>query len=116
MPKLTALEAEFLKYVVEDGKVYFQMVPTKAEAHGVEFLCPKCFAANGGAAGTHAVICWSRSAGAPDGAEPGPGRWRMDGTGLEDLTLNADPPSAARSVLLTGGCGWHGFVTNGVAE
>ncbi len=86
-----------------------------AEASGVKFLCPKCFAANNGPVGTHAVICWSRSRGVPDDATPGPGRWRLDGTGLHDLTLNADLPSGARSVLLIGGCGWHGFVTNGEA-
>jgi hypothetical protein len=37
----------------------------------------------------------------------------MVGTGFDDLTLNADPPGTARSVLLTSGCGWHGFVNNG---
>ena len=82
------------------------------QAHGVMFLCPKCFAANGGPRGTHSVICWSRSRGVPDAQSPGPGRWRMDGTGIDDLTLNADPPSNARSVQLEGGCMWHGHVTN----
>jgi hypothetical protein len=37
----------------------------------------------------------------------------MDGTGYDDLTLNGDPPGSARSVLLTGGCNWHGFITDG---
>lgn len=116
MPTLLDLEAEFLRIDRSGEREAWEPVKTKAEAHGVMFLCPKCFAAKGGAVGTHAVICWSRSAGAPDDASPGPGRWRMDGSGLADLTLNADPPSVARSVALTGGCGWHGFVTNGVAE
>lgn len=84
-----------------------------AAAQGVDFLCPKCFAANGGAVGTHRVICWSRSRGVPDDVTPRPGRWLLVGTSIDDLTLNADPPSTARSVLLTSGCGWHGFVTAG---
>ena len=92
---------------------YHVPVATLAEAQGVQFLCPICFVANGGAVGTHSVLCWSRSRGAPDDASPGPGRWTLDGTGFEDLTLNGDPPGTARSVALGGGCDWHGFVTNG---
>lgn len=117
MPRLTDLDPEFLRYVVEEGgKVYWRPVRTLQEAQGIKFLCPKCFAANGGAVGTHAVICWSRSRGVPDSVNPGPGRWKMAGTSFADLTLGADPPSTARSVNLHGGCGWHGFVTMGVVE
>lgn len=99
---------------VEPRAVHIR-VETIAEAQGVRFLCPKCFAANGGSVGTHGVLCWSRSRGVPDDARPGPGRWKLDGTSFEDLTLNADPPSWARSVALAGGCAWHGHVTNGDA-
>lgn len=113
--KLSELCARFLRYEQRAGGVCYVSVDSIADAHGVRFLCPKCFAANGGKVGTHSVICWSRSAGAPDSAVPGPGRWKLDGTGLDDLTLNADPPSGARSVQLNGGCDWHGFVTNGDA-
>lgn len=115
MTALSALEAKFLRYEPSDGRIYFRPVETLAEAHGVQFLCPKCFADNGGPVGTHGVICWSESAGTPAEAQPGPGRWKMDGTGLHDLTLNADPPRTARSVALNGGCAWHGFVNNGDA-
>ena len=87
-----------------------------ADAQGVKFLCPKCFAENGGAAGTHIVICWSRSRGVPDDVGPGPGRWKLSGTSLADLTLDADSPSTMRSVQLNGGCEWHGHVTGGKAE
>lgn len=128
--KLTDLEPEFLRWEKrfegsphikpaggEFGTPYEHVVhvhvATLAEAMGVQFLCPKCFQANGGNQGTHLVICWSRSRGAPEEATPGPGRWTLDGTGFHDLTLNGDPPGNARSVLLTSGCGWHGFVTNG---
>lgn len=107
--KLSQLEPRFLKY--EDAKT-FRFVDTIQEANGVEFLCPKCFAANNGPVGTHAVICWSKSAGTPDDATPGPGRWRLVGTGLHDLSL-MEEPGRTRSVLLRGGCAWHGYVTNG---
>lgn len=90
---------------------YIPEVDTLAEAHGVWFLCPKCYAANGGAVGTHAVICWFVGK-VSDNVDPKPGRWTPIGTGLHDLTF---VPSAGRShsVLLTGGCGWHGFVEQG---
>lgn len=112
--KLIELDPQFLRYEEREDGTYFVNVLTIAEAQGIRFLCPKCFVANGGPVGTHGVICWSRSAGVPEKARPGPGRWAMRGTGPADLTLDADPPGTQRSVLLTGaGCGWHGFVTNG---
>lgn len=112
--KLTNLEAEFLRYFRDGlGHTYLPHVDRIEEAQGIWFLCPKCFEANHGRAGTHGVICWSRSRGVPDYAEPRPGRWRLDGTGLEDLTLNAEEPNGARSVQLQGGCRWHGFVNAG---
>ncbi len=116
MPRLEELEAVFVWYQERDGAITIRNVGSISEAQGVRFACPACFKKNGGLVGTHSVICWSRSRGAPDHASPKPGRWAMVGTSLDDLTLNADPPGTARSVLLTGGCGWHGFVTNGSAE
>jgi hypothetical protein len=107
------LEAKLIRCTDERGSS--RVVDTIEEAQGVRFICPKCFEANGGPVGTHQVICWSRSRGVDDEVRPGPGRWRLDGTGLHDLTLNADPPSDARSVQLNGGCGWHGHVTDGEA-
>lgn len=108
--RLTELQPHFLKWI---DATHWQMVDRIEDAQGIQFLCPLCFARNNGAARTHSVICWSRSRGVPEDAHPGPGRWMMIGTGYDDLTLNADPPSTERSVLLTGGCGWHGFVTAG---
>ena len=110
--RLTELKPSFLRY--EDGG-RMRIVESIGEAQGIMFLCPKCYTANGGAAGTHSVICWSRSRGVPDSASPRPGRWKIEGTGFGDITLNADPPGTARSVLLIGGCAWHGFVTHGEA-
>lgn len=110
------LHAKFIK-VVEPGRSRRE-VETIAEAQGVQFLCPKCFATNGGARGTHSVVCWSRSRGVAEEESPGPGRWTLEGTGLEDLTLNGDQAGGggARSALLTAGCGWHGFINAGWAE
>lgn len=110
--KLTDLDPKFLR--VESERVY-RCVDTIAEAQGISFLCPKCFAANGGPVGTHSVICWSRSRGTPESLPPLPGRWTLDGTGFHDLSLNGDAGGGggARSVQLLDGCDWHGFITNG---
>jgi hypothetical protein len=117
--RLTDLEARFVTYNVgpseehwPKGRPSISYVETLQEAHGVWFLCPKCFAANGGKVGTHMVGCYFVGK-VPAWAEPGPGRWNPSGTGLHDLTF---VPPGATSVLLTGGCGWHGFVSNGCAE
>lgn len=78
-----------------------------ADAQGVLFLCPVCYQANGGAVGTHSVLCWFRGRDVPDSETPGPGRWNASGATFDDLSLSP-------SVHLSGaGCGWHGFVTNG---
>lgn len=89
-------------------------VDTLAEADGVWFLCPKCFVENSGPVGTHAVLCWFVGK-VSDDVDPKPGRWTPTGNGLSDLTF---VPSAGRShsVLLIGGCLWHGFVVNGSAS
>ena len=109
--RLTELDPEFLKLGEKPGHICH--VENIDEAQGIWFLCPKCFAANGGRVGTHGIICWSKSRGVPDDVDPKPGRWKLDGTGFHDLTLNAEP-GKSRSVLLLGdGCKWHGFITNG---
>lgn len=115
MPKLTELEASLIRVDDRQDGRFFVPVETVAEAQGVKFLCPKCFSANGGPAGTHSVICWSATSGAPSDVRPLPGRWRLIGSSIEDLTLEAEP-GKTRSVLILGGCEWHGFVTSGVAE
>lgn len=107
--KLSELEATFIR-VTADG--WERISGELEQAQGVEFLCPKCFLANGGAVGTHLVLCWFADRGVPDYVHPIPGRWVPAGTNLEDLTFVG--PNAA-SVLLTGGCQWHGFIKQGYA-
>jgi hypothetical protein len=112
--RLTDLNPQFLSYERTADHIVYHHKTSIAEAQGIIFLCPVCWVKNSGPVGTHSVICWSRSRGVPEDAVPGPGRWLLVGTGYDDLTLDADPPNTARSVLLTGpGCGWHGYVTNG---
>lgn len=111
--KLSKLQPKWLRYSNKCGAIFIREVDSIDQAQGVRFSCPKCWLANQGPRGTHGVICWSRSRGVPDDASPGPGRWKMIGTGFHDLTLQADPPSTRSSVLLTSGCRWHGHVTRG---
>jgi hypothetical protein len=83
-------------------------VDTVAEADGLRLLCPKCYDDPPvGPVGTHSVICWSPKIGQDH--LPGPGRWDLVGTSLDDLTLIA----GSSSVLLQGGCGAHFFVRQG---
>lgn len=99
--RLRELEARFIR---SNPPVGWQTVDTIDEADGVMFLCPGCFARNGGAEGTHVVICWEPSV--PLDVSPGPGRWPLVGTSLDDLTLT---PSVALDC-------WHGWVKNGDAS
>lgn len=84
------------------------------DADGLMFMCPKCYADNGGPVGTHVIVCWFVGR-VPDKVTPSPGRWTPRGTSYDDLSF---VPSAGRShsVRLTGGCRWHGFVVDGTAS
>ncbi len=130
--KLIELDAHFVgHYTDRDAQRSYRRVRTLRQAQGVMFQCPKCAEGKvhvasragrrGFARGAHYVICWFRNPRewppVPDTAEPGPGRWWVEAssTGLADLTFGHGEPSLPKSVLLTGGCGWHGFVTNGDA-
>lgn len=124
--RLRDLDAHFIgEYKINsEGCATYRMVEDMRDAQGVMFQCPKC--AQGKptgeedgrkfVAGAHSIICWFmhpiNSQQVPDEASPKPGRWIAAGTGLDDLTFVG--PNAA-SVLLTGGCNWHGFVKNGEA-
>lgn len=122
---LRHLEAQFLRYVEEavdpmtfidgvlhtDGvKTTLVPVATLDDAHGIKFRCPQCFYGT-----RHHVICWFEGK-VPDHARPSPGRWTPQGTDVDDLTFIPGTKVTAVSVQLVGGCGWHGFVKNGVAE
>lgn len=121
--RLILLEPQFIRHEVRrktqrfrqaDGQEYDKTgdvechiyVETVAEAQGIIFLCPKCYAENKGPEGTHSVLCWFKDRGVPLTAEPGPARWTVSGNSYDDLTLSP-------SVLIVGGCAWHGFVTAG---
>lgn len=103
--KLTELEPHFL---VRKSEKVFRLADTIDGADGIQFLCPKCFAANGGRVGTHIIICWTPAV--PPTVSPQPGRWRLMGTDYGDLNLVGTPSS---SVKLMGGCQAHFSVTNG---
>jgi len=102
--KLTDLDPKFLHCASERE---FKFVEGIGEADGVEFLCPKCFINNCGAEGTHRVICWSPKVSLHIG--PNPGRWRLVGTGIDDLSL----VGSSNSVQLLGGCFAHFFIERG---
>jgi hypothetical protein len=106
--RLVDLEARLMRF---DPPRTFINVRSLAKADCVMFLCPACFLANGGKVGTHRIridfagrgvtdeICIKNGSGQPV-------RWNVSGTGLEDLSLTP-------SILILGGCNWHGFVTAG---
>lgn len=110
---LRDLEAYFVRYESPTG---WRHVDHLAEATGLHMLCPKCFTFNAGPVGTHAVLCWFRGRGVPDEMDPKPGRWTPSGSSLDDLTFVPGDPPISVSVLLTGGCGWHGHVRNGAVD
>lgn len=107
----------------------YRAVDSLDGAQGVMFQCPLCAAGlpveeedgERFVRGAHSVLCWFRNPrGAepvPPDADPKPGRWWVSAasTGIDDLTFEHGEPSMAKSVLLIGGCGWHGFVQNGDA-
>lgn len=111
MTRLAELDALLVRHHSGPPETY-EPVDALADADGLMLLCPKCFATNGGPVGTHSVLCWFVGR-VPDDVDPKPGRWRPAGAGIDDLTFIG--PGAA-SVLLTGGCGWHGYVRDGSAE
>jgi hypothetical protein len=102
--RLTDLSPEWLKV---ETPTRFTIVDSIEKADGIYFLCPKCWAANGGPVGVHGVICWRPHV--PNPPTPGPGRWEFQGTGFTDLTLVA----GSSSVLLVGGCAAHFFIRSG---
>jgi len=102
--RLVDLEPRFLKIVDErtfrsDGTI---------QDDGLCLLCPTCFEKNDGNVGTHSIICWRPHV--PQTYYPIPGRWEMQGTGFDDLTLAG---ATSSSVLITEGCMAHFFIRSG---
>lgn len=90
---------------------YRHEVSSLALAHGIHFLCPKCFIQNHGSVGTHwcEITFEGRGVKPDEGSHDNKGkstRWTVTGTGLADLTT-------LPSILLQGGCNWHGYITKG---
>lgn len=98
----------------------YRRQPELAGAQGILFQCPKCAVGcepgeEDGRRffrGAHYILCWFAN---PVGADVAPAalnptpRWRVEsGTGLDDLTLSP-------SILIVGGCAWHGFIREGSA-
>lgn len=110
---LRDLEAEWVNDLGDKRRRRFKEGDeTIATAQGVMFLCPVCYERNSGPVGTHSVLIWFRDRGVPPDETPGPGRWAVSGTGLTDLTLSPSIDLSANE----GGCGWHGWVENGIAR
>jgi hypothetical protein len=121
--RLADLDATFLGNYTESPTSYRQLDSVEG-AQGVMFQCPKC--AEGKergeedgrrfVRGAHSIICWfanpRNAPKVPDDASPKPGRWYFTGDSIDSLTFTG--PGAC-SVLLTSGCGWHGFVKDGDA-
>lgn len=106
--KLSELEPSLL--TIKEDRSLYPLAANLAEAKGIMFLCPKCFSAHSGKAGTHSIICWFAGRGVPDDLSPLPGRWNPSGTGTDDLTFVSP---GATSVLLQSGCGAHFHIENG---
>lgn len=119
---LADLEPRFVRYSRRDSREvktfatadadgnYTVPVPF-SEAQGIEFLCPLCFAKNAGPIGTHGCDVTFADRGVPDdlGSHNKAGkavRWTVNGDTFENLTITP-------SILIEGGCGWHGHITNG---
>lgn len=116
---LLELRAEFIAFQSRHG---MKIVKTLDEAQGLIFLCPACFEKNGGARGTHSVICWTRKVPEDLGLNAQRHRYRFEGAGLEDLSLKYDiedqePEDKKLNVIdMRPVCYWQGFVKKGFAK
>lgn len=93
---------------VTGPREYKVHVATLVEAQGIFFDCPICKDKQ-----AHSVEVTFRDRGVPDNLgthnkDGVPVRWAVTGNDFSDL-------STQPSILLQGGCGWHGYITNGNA-
>jgi len=107
------LEGRLLRFIENDGSGGGGFRETKllADAHGMDFLCPKCFKAKG-AEGSHSITLWFSKLGERSVKLQGHPGWNPEGVDLSDITF---VPPGAISVLLKLGCKWHGFIRDGRA-
>lgn len=107
--RLRDLEPQFMRFDEHNGRVVWPHVETPGEAQGVFFLCPQCYKDNGGSTGTHGIVCWNGTV--PADAKPTGGRWNMQGTSYDDLTLVGAGGSS--SVHTPAACNAHFWITSG---
>jgi hypothetical protein len=96
------------------GPVQYKVpVTALAEAQCIFFQCPKCIHLDGPGAGHYCEVTFADRGVADDqgthNTKGQPTRWQVSGTNFDDLTTKP-------SILLEGGCNWHGYITNGDAE
>lgn len=80
------------------------------EAQGIIFLCPKCYQT----VGCHYCEVTFANKSVPDcmgvhNDRKEPVRWDVTGDSFTNL-------STSPSVLVIGGCNWHGYITNGLVS
>ncbi len=138
--KLTDLEPEFMRYetrvetseeIVGDYSTWEErgrpcqtvtgprefIIPQTSlkDAQGMFMACPLCYSKKGNTlVGVHHVEVTFKDCGVKDhqgchNAQGKPVRWEVSGNSFDNLTLTP-------SILLQGGCGWHGFVTQGLVS
>jgi hypothetical protein len=112
--RLVDLQPKWLRYWTNDfgDRDGHEHVPTMQEANGLRFYCPQCTEINKGFTGTHQVLLWRAECGVPEDVFP-QGHRVFVGTSFKNLTVDA-PVGKSRSILLLGGCQWHGHIDNGM--
>jgi hypothetical protein len=98
---------------VTGPREYKNFLPSISGAEGIIFLCPKCFIEKNGKVGVHSCEVTFKGQVADEvgthNKEGNPVRWDVSGDKMENLTINP-------SILLDGGCGWHGWIKDGQIE
>lgn len=107
--RLAQLDPHFV-ILIPGTKPMLKRVGSIELADGLGFLCPKCWRDSLGKS-TVRVLVWQPLK-VPEAALPGPGRWAIVGTGVDDLSLLARAPVIDPSH----GCGWRGVVELGLVS
>ena len=92
----------------------FEEVERLWRAQGIAFACPACYRDHG-FVDPHFIVCWNRWV--SDEVRPGPGRWVMIGTSMDDLTLHGSPgKDGSISTTAPSGCKARFWVVDGKIE